>query len=188
MFLAMIIANPLMIILGAVGAIATGYSDITFVLAAQGLLAPAFIVMILNIWSTAQGCVYSGSLSLGNTFKVNRKTLVIGFGLAGTIGAIIGFYNYFGTFINFLATTIPALGGVFIADYLVKYRKGYPSLEGNEIPAVNWGAFIAWGLGIATNYVGFGITQVNCIIVAAAIEAVFAVISAKRANAKRQQQ
>ena len=169
MFLAMIIANPLMIILGAVGAIATGYSDITFVLAAQGLLAPAFIVMILN----------------GNTFKVNRKTLVIGFGLAGTIGAIIGFYNYFGTFINFLATTIPALGGVFIADYLVKYRKGYPSLEGNEIPAVNWGAFIAWGLGIATNYVGFGITQVNCIIVAAAIEAVFAVISAKRANTKK---
>ena len=104
---------------------------------------------------------------------------------AGTIGAIIGFYNYFGTFINFLATTIPALGGVFIADYLVKYRKGYPSLEGNEIPAVNWGAFIAWGLGIATNYVGFGITQVNCIIVAAAIEAVFAVISAKRANTKK---
>ena len=185
MFLAMIIANPLMIILGAVGAIATGYSDITFVLAAQGLLAPAFIVMILNIWSTAQGCVYSGSLSLGNTFKVNRKTLVIGFGLAGTIGAIIGFYNYFGTFINFLATTIPALGGVFIADYLVKYRKGYPSLEGNEISAVNWGAFIAWGLGIATNYVGFGITQVNCIIVAAAIEAVFAVIIAKRANTKK---
>lgn len=166
MFLAMIIANPLMIILGAVGAIATGYSDITFVLAAQGLLAPAFIVMILNIWSTAQGCVYSGSVSLGNTFKVNRKTLVIGFGLAGTIGAIIGFYNYFGTFINFLATTIP-------------------SLEGNEIPAVNWDAFIAWGLGIATNYVGFGITQVNCIIVAAAIEAVFAVISAKRANTKK---
>ena len=185
MFLAMIIANPLMIILGAVGAIATGYSDITFVLAAQGLLAPAFIVMILNIWSTAQGCVYSGSLSLGNTFKVDRKILVIGFGLAGTIGAVIGFYNYFGTFINFLATTIPALGGVFIADYLVKYRKGYPSLDGDAIPAVNWGAFIAWGLGIATNYVSFGITQVNCIIVAAVVESVFALISAKHASAKK---
>ena len=93
MFLAMIIANPLMIILGAVGAIATGYSDITYVLAAQGLLAPAFIVMILNIWSTAQGCVYSGSLSLGNTINVKRKYLVLGFGIAGTIGAVVGFYN-----------------------------------------------------------------------------------------------
>lgn len=185
MFLAMMIANPLMIILGAVGSIATGYSDITFVLAAQGLLAPAFIVMILNIWSTAQGCVYSGSLSLANTFRIDRKVLVIGFGLAGTIGAVIGFYNYFGTFINFLATTIPALGGVFIADYLVKYRKGYPSLDGDDIPAVNWGAFIAWGLGIATNYVHFGITQVNCIIVAAVIEAVFAVISAKASEVKK---
>lgn len=185
MFLAMMIANPLMIILGAVGSIATGYSDITFVLAAQGLLAPAFIVMILNIWSTAQGCVYSGSLSLANTFRIDRKVLVIGFGLAGTIGAVIGFYNYFGTFINFLATTIPALGGVFIADYLVKYRKGYPSLDGDDIPAVNWGAFIAWGLGIATNYVHVGITQVNCIIVAAVIEAVFAVISAKVSEVKK---
>lgn len=185
MFLAMMIANPLMIILGAVGSIATGYSDITFVLAAQGLLAPAFIVMILNIWSTAQGCVYSGSLSLANTFRIDRKVLVIGFGLAGTIGAVIGFYNYFGTFINFLATTIPALGGVFIADYLVKYRKGYPSLDGDDIPAVNWGAFIAWGLGIATNYVHVGITQVNCIIVAAVIEAVFAVISVKTSEVKK---
>lgn len=185
MFLAMMIANPLMIILGAVGSIATGYSDITFVLAAQGLLAPAFIVMILNIWSTAQGCVYSGSLSLANTFRIDRKVLVIGFGLAGTIGAVIGFYNYFGTFINFLATTIPALGGVFIADYLVKYRKGYPSLDGDDIPAVNWGAFIAWGLGIATNYVHVGITQVNCIIIAAVIEAVFAVISAKASEIKK---
>lgn len=185
MFLAMMIANPLMIILGAVGSIATGYSDITFVLAAQGLLAPAFIVMILNIWSTAQGCVYSGSLSLANTFRIDRKVLVIGFGLAGTIGAVIGFYNYFGTFINFLATTIPALGGVFIADYLVKYRKGYPSLDGDDIPAVNWGAFIAWGLGIATNYVHVGITQVNCIIVAAVIEAVFAVISVKASEVKK---
>ena len=185
MFLAMMIANPLMIILGAVGSIATGYSDITFVLAAQGLLAPAFIVMILNIWSTAQGCVYSGSLSLANTFRIDRKVLVIGFGLAGTIGAVIGFYNYFGTFINFLATTIPALGGVFIADYLVKYRKGYPSLDGDDIPAVNWGAFIAWGLGIATNYVHVGITQVNCIIVAAVIEAVFAVISVKVSEVKK---
>lgn len=185
MFLAMMMANPLMIILGAVGSIATGYSDITFVLAAQGLLAPAFIVMILNIWSTAQGCVYSGSLSLANTFRIDRKVLVIGFGLAGTIGAVIGFYNYFGTFINFLATTIPALGGVFIADYLVKYRKGYPSLDGDDIPAVNWGAFIAWGLGIATNYVHYGITQVNCIIVAAVIEALFAVISAKVSEVKK---
>ena len=76
-------------------AIATGYSDITYVLASQGLLAPAFIVMILNIWSTAQGCVYSGSLSLGNTISTKRTYLVLGFGLAGTIGAVVGFYNYF---------------------------------------------------------------------------------------------
>ena len=187
MFLAMILANPLMIILGAVGAIATGYSDITYVLAAQGLLAPAFIVMILNIWSTAQGCVYSGSLSLGNTLNIKRKYLVLGFGIAGTIGAVVGFYNYFGNFINFLATTIPALGGVFIADYLVAYRKGYPSLEGNDIPKIRWQAFVAWGLGIATNYVHFGITQINCIVVAFLLESVLTVIFKKRSletNAK----
>lgn len=171
MFIAMMLANPLMIILGAVGAIATGYSDITYVLASQGLLAPAFLVMILNIWSTAQGCVYSGSLSLGNTLSIDRKYLVIGFGALGTLGAVLGFYNYFGQFINFLATTIPALGGVFIADYLVTYRNGYPSLDGGMIPQVKWQAFLAWGLGIAANYLSFGIGQVNSILVAFLMEA-----------------
>lgn len=127
--------------------------------------------MILNIWSTAQGCVYSGSLSLGNTLSIDRKYLVIGFGALGTLGAVLGFYNYFGQFINFLATTIPALGGVFIADYLVTYRNGYPSLDGGMIPQVKWQAFLAWGLGIAANYLSFGIGQVNSILVAFLIEA-----------------
>lgn len=172
MVLAMMFANPLMIILGAVGAIATGYSDITFVLVAQGLLAPAFLVMVLNIWSTAQGCVYSGSLSLGNSIKCRREILVIGFGVVGTIGAVIGFYNYFGTFIDFLSSTIPALGGVFIADYLVTYRHGYPNLDSSEFTSINYLSFIAWGLGIATNYFNFGISEINCIVVALVVKIV----------------
>lgn len=173
---AMLLANPLMMILGAVGAIATGNSDITFVLAAQGLLAPAFICMVLNIWSTAQGDAYSGSLCLASIVNVKRSWLVIGFGAVGTIGAVVGFYNYFSAFISFLASTFPALGGVFIADFLVRYRKGYPDLESYKAPAVGVGGFIAWGLGIAATYLPFGIASIDSILVAFAAQALIAVV------------
>ena len=39
------------------------------------------------------------------------------------------------------------------------------------IPQVKWQAFLAWGLGIAANYLSFGIGQVNSILVAFLIEA-----------------
>lgn len=50
------------------------------------------------------------------------------------------------------------------------------SLEDGSIPKIKWQSFVAWGLGIATNYIHFGITQVNCIIVAFVLEAVLSVI------------
>ncbi len=174
---AMLIANPLMVILGAVGSLATGNPDITFVLAAQGLLAPAFICMVLNIWSTAQGDAYSGSLCLSSMVKCKRSYLVIGFGIVGTIGAVIGFYNHFATFIGFLASTFPALGGVFIADFLVKYRKGYPELESGSIRAFSINGFVAWGIGIAATHLPFVIASINSILIAFAVRALSAIIA-----------
>jgi len=175
MIITMFLANPLMLIFGALGTIATGEKDIAFVLLAQGLLTAAFVVMLLNIVGTAIGCVYSGSLSLSITFPYPRWILVCGFGLLGTIGAVVGFYNYFGFFIDFLASTIPALAGVFIADYYVTFKKHYPNLESYTLPAVRYGAFIAWFCGIAANYgIPWGFSSVNGVIVAFIVRAILA--------------
>ena len=63
---AFFIGNSLMFIFGAAGAAATGQSDISDVMIAQGLLLPAIIVLGLNIWTTNENALYASGLGLSN--------------------------------------------------------------------------------------------------------------------------
>ena len=168
MIITLMLGNTFMVLSGAIGAVATGSPDIAMVMAAQGLLAPAFLVLVLNIWSTAQGCVYSGSMSLSSVTKIKRPYLVIGFGVVG----IIGFYNYFGSYIDFLSATVPPLGGIFLADFLVTYRQDYPEMDKIELPTINISGFIAWIVGFVVSRIQIGMPVVNCIIVAFLVKAI----------------
>ncbi|MEL7624028.1 MAG: cytosine permease [Clostridiales bacterium] len=172
MIITMVIGNSFVVLFGAVGAVATGNPDIAYVLAAQNLLAPSFAVLVLNIWSTAQGCVYSGSMSLSSVSSIKRSHLVLGFGAIGIIFAIIGFYNYFGTYINFLASTVPPLAGIFLADYLFVYRQGYPEMAEARLPKVNIGGFLAWAGGFLLSLLPVGMPVVNAVAAAFIIKAV----------------
>lgn len=179
MIITMIFGNTFVVMFGAIGAIATGSPDIANVLAAQGLLAPAFLVLVLNIWSTAQGCVYSGSLSVSSAIKINRNKVVIGFGIIGIIFAIVGFYNYFGIYINFLASTVPPLAGIFLADYIFLYRNGYPEIKEENLKKVDIGAFISWAMAFGVSFIPFGLPVINTVIAAFIIKAVFVKIEKK---------
>ena len=172
MIITLMLGNTFMVLSGAIGAVATGSPDIAMVMAAQGLLAPAFLVLVLNIWSTAQGCVYSGSMSLSSVTKIKRPYLVIGFGVVGIIFAVIGFYNYFGSYIDFLSATVPPLGGIFLADFLVTYRQDYPEMDKIELPTINISGFIAWIVGFVVSRIQIGMPVVNCIIVAFLVKAI----------------
>lgn len=166
MIVSILFGNSFVVLFGVIGALTTGSPDIAFVMAAQNLLAPAFLVLVLNIWSTAQGCVYSGSLSLSNSLRVGRGKVVIAFGVVGIIFAVIGFYNLFGRYIDILASTVPALAGIFIADYVGVYKGHYPDIEHATLPAINWSGFLAWGLGVATYYlIPMGFPVVNAVII-----------------------
>jgi cytosine permease len=172
MAITMVLGNSFVVFMGTIGAVATGNGDIAQVMAIQGLLAPAFLVMLLNIWSTAQGCVYSGSLSLSSATKLSRTKLVIAFGVVGIIFALIGFYNLFGTYINFLASTVPPLAGIFLADFLFIFKNGYPDLDKVKLPKVNMGSFIAWIAGFLVSYISVGLPVVNAVIAAFVVKAV----------------
>lgn len=173
MIITLMLGNSFVVFFGAIGSLATDDPDIMVVLAAQGLLGPAFLAMILNIWSTAQGCVYSGSMTLSSALKMPRKRLVLIFGGIGIVLACIGFYNMFGTYINFLASTVPPVVGVFLADYLFKYKKKYPALEEADLPKVEWSGFISWGIGFAVSYVNFALPTINCVVVAFIVKTIF---------------
>jgi len=180
MIITLMLGNSFVVFFGAIGSLATGDPDIMVVLAAQGLLGPAFLAMILNIWSTAQGCVYSGSMTLSSALKMPRKRLVLIFGGIGIVLACIGFYNMFGAYINFLASTVPPVVGVFLADYLFKYKKNYPALEEADLPNVEWSGFISWGIGFAVSYVNFALPTINCVVVAFIVKTIFVLAQNKR--------
>lgn len=173
MIITIMVGNSFMVFFGAIGALATGTPDIMGVLAIQGLLGPAFIAMVLNIWSTAQGCVYSGSMTLSSALQMPRKRLVLIFGIAGIVLACIGFYDMFGTYINFLASTVPPLVGVIFADYLFKFKESYPDLESAPLPKVEWGGFVAWVVGFLVSYINIGLPSINCVAAAFVVKAVF---------------
>ena len=174
-----------MLLSGAIGSVVTGTPDVAIMLSMQGLLAPAFLVLVLNIWSTAQGCVYSGSMSLNSVVpKVKRTWLVIGFGVIGIIFALVGFYNYFGTYIDFLSSTVPPLAGIFLADFLVTYKRDYPETENVELPTINIAGFIAWIVGFLASKIPFGMSVINCIIVAFVVKAVLGMVMGSGAKKK----
>jgi cytosine permease len=171
--------NSFRVFFGAIGSVVYNDPDIMGVLALQGLLAPAFIVMVLNVWSTAQGCVYSGSMSLSSVLKAPRKPVVLAFGVLGIVFACIGFYNMFGTYINFLSSTVPPVVGIVLADFLLKYKNGYPDME--TLPKADVGGFVAWIAGFAVSYLNIGLPSVNCVVAAFLVKAVFDVAMNKKA-------
>lgn len=177
MIITMMLGNTFMLLSGAIGSVVTGTPDVAIMLSMQGLLAPAFLVLVLNIWSTAQGCVYSGSMSLNSVVpKVKRTWLVAGFGVIGIIFALVGFYNYFGTYIDFLSSTVPPLAGIFLADFLVTYKRDYPEAEKVELPPINIAGFIAWIVGFLASKIPFGMPVINCIVVAFVVKAVLGMV------------
>ena len=191
MIITMMLGNTFMLLSGAIGSVVTGTPDVAIMLSMQGLLAPAFLVLVLNIWSTApeytQPWAVDQMLSTNTRnagAKVKRTWLVIGFGVIGIIFALVGFYNYFGTYIDFLSSTVPPLAGIFLADFLVTYKRDYPETENVELPTINIAGFIAWIVGFLASKIPFGMSVINCIIVAFVVKAVLGMVMGSGAKKK----
>ncbi len=181
----MLVINPLMLICGAVGAIATGLGDTPFVLAAQGLAIPGLMIGILGNWGPAQGNIYSCSVTWGNFFKVGHKKMVMICGGLALLLTAVNFYNYFSTFLVFLSNAVPAVIGVFIVDFLFTYRKGYPATEKVTWKA-DWRGIAAVTAGVALGNLSLiagislpGITQVWCVAASVALRLVLNLIGKK---------
>lgn len=161
----MLVINPLMLIIGAIGAIATSQGDLPYVLAAQGLAIPGLLIGIFGNWGPAQGNEYSCALTWGNMFKLEHKKMTLICGIIALVLTLMNFFAHFGTFLIILSNTIPAIIGVFVADYLFTYRKGYPGVEEVESKVkFDWRGIVAIAVGILLAYAGLpGIGQVWCV-------------------------
>lgn len=169
--IAFFLGNSLMFIFGAVGGAFAGDGDIFHVMMAQGLLIPAIIILGLNIWTTNDSGIYSAGLGLTNITKVPRKFTTLGSGILGTILAVWLYYNFVGWLI-ILSTALPPIGVILALDYF--FNKEKYSKEEDTTLKVNWFAiagvvFGAIAAHILGNVMGFGITAINGMVVAAII-------------------
>lgn len=177
MIIAMMVGNTFMLLFGGIGMLATGEYDMAMILQAQNLLAPAFLVVILNIWSTAQGLVYSSTNAIAAALKVKRLYICIGIGIVGLTMALMHFIDHFGTWIDLNAKFIPPFAGIIIADYFFVYGRKFPDVQKFEkiMPSVNYSGLLTWLIGSVLAGFGvleFGLPTINYIVVCIVIKVV----------------
>lgn len=165
--------NSLMFMFGAIGAIATGVSDIAEVLAVQGLLGAGIALLALNIWTTNDNALYASGLGLANITGLQRKHLTIAAGAIGTILAVY-LYNNFVGWLSFLSVSLPPIGGIIIGDFYFKHKREYKNPAEYKFKEINWASMIAWVVAIAVSRLSpetglLSIAPLNAIITAAIV-------------------
>lgn len=179
--IAFFIGNSLMFIFGAVGAVATGKSDISEVMFIQGLILPAIIVLGLNIWTTNDNSLYASGLGFSNITKIKKNKIVIFNGIVGTIFAM-WLYNNFVGWLTLLGGALPPIGAILLADYFILNRGKYQAFATKKFKVVNWIAIVAWGAGFAFAQFVPGIPPLNAIIGSAVVYVTISLISEKVVN------
>ena len=176
--IAFLIGNSLMLAFGAIGAMATGQSDIAEVMFMQGLIIPAIIILGLNIWTTNDNALYGSGLGFSNITKQPKSRMVIINGIVGTLLALF-LYNNFMEWLNLLNSFIPATGAVIIADYFILNKRSYTQFKYAKFKTVNINAIIAWIAGVIGSYTLKGITPLNSVIVAIVVYVVLSKLNTK---------
>ena len=117
----LLLGNSLMIICGALAAIAVNNSDLPAVLLSMGLLIPSIILMTTNIFTTNAANLYSNSLNLSNSFNMERKKMITILLIIAALATLTKPYeiSFFFTFLETLGNIIPPLAGIIISDYFI---------------------------------------------------------------------
>lgn len=159
-------ANGLLIFSGAFCALVYGNEDIVQVMAQQGLLFWGLVLLFLNMWTTQDNTIYAFSVAGAHIFRTNKGTaFVLGGATVALALAWGGIYNLLVPYLVLLGTFIPPIGGVVMADYWLRHKGQFPSLDEPQ-PAFNWAGIIAYVVASAIAYFSPGIKPINGIIAA----------------------
>jgi cytosine permease len=161
--IAFFLGNSLMFIFGAMGAMATGFADIADVMFSQGLIAPALIILGLNMWTTNDNAIYTAGLAFSNITKMPKNRVILVLGLVATAGAMF-LYNNFQGFLSSLGTFIPPVGGILIADYFINDKNRYKNFENQVFENVNIYAVVSMVLGVVAAIYTPGIPPINGVL------------------------
>ena len=147
--ISLVLGNSLLIICGAITALAVSNPDLTEVLLKLGLVIPAIILMTTNIFTTNATNLYSNALGLANVFRtVSRGKIFAGMLVFAMIMTTTQPYRIDAlfAFLGTLGTVVPPLPGIILADYFILHRGAYGPLSDANAVRINWAACWAWVL------------------------------------------
>ncbi len=174
--LAFTFINGLLIFTGAFCTLVYGTEDLIQAMAKQGLLFFGLILLILNVWTTQDNTIYAFSVAGTNFFRTTKRhAFVLGGATLALVFALTGIYEGLINYLIFLGAVIPPVGGIIMADFWIRHRGEFPSLETRQ-PAFNWSGVIAYVAASAIAYfsgqANLGIGPLNGVIAAAVLYAV----------------
>ncbi len=148
MFLSYVIGAPVVLICSAVPSLVTGEPHLMKIVTGLGLGLWALIVMVFATWTSNAANLYSAGLGLASIFKnLHRWKLTVLAGIFGTFIALAGIVEWFIPFLIILSVMIPPIAGIYVVHYYAMVKQKCDILTLETIPAVNYKAFVAWGLG-----------------------------------------
>jgi len=160
-----ILTNPVLNVVGYIGAVTTGDSNFVNWMYDRGILLAIIGVLVwtTSLWTTNNSKLYSNSLYTGpalNAFgvRVRRTKIVLVVGVLGTVLGSLAFYQlFFVDFITVLGAAFVPLVGPILADYYLLRRNEFTADSYRTQPALRWPGVISFlagaTLGLLFQYV-----------------------------------
>lgn len=144
------LAAPLLMVLAALPALATGQTDIMALIVGFGFGVPALAMLVLSSWTINAANLYSASLSLTATFpKVPTWAFTLLGGAIGAGFALAGIIDAFIPFLLFLGLIIPPIAAIYVIDGFTRFRRVDAAASLREMPTVRWPAIATWIASVA---------------------------------------
>ena len=150
-----IFTNPLLNVVGYIGAVSVGqFNYVEWMLDKSLLFAlVGALAWTASLWTTNNAELYCNSLYTGPIFSsyvklIDRKKLVLWAGIIGTILGSLAFYQiFFADFITVLGAAAPPLAGPLIADYYFVKRRQYITENLDSEPDYRTTGILAFVIG-----------------------------------------
>ena len=153
--------------------------DLINVLLSFGLVFPSLLLLTTNIFTTNGANLYSTSLNLANSFKLNRNIMLavlIAISALATMTQPYKIDSLF-VFLSTLGIIVPPLCGIILADFYLVHRGKY--IDYNKATFKKWNLvpWITWAIAlICVKFIPFGLASLNGIVIGALLYALITYI------------
>lgn len=173
--IAVIVVQFAMLFFGGVGAAAYGEGDFAELLVALGLIGPALLLLVANLWTTNDNTAYAYGVAGSELFdKPDKRPFVVAGTVIGIALAVFGVDGLIIPYLNILGVLIPPLGGAVLGVFLIAWRGRNIVAAGRE-PMVRVSGIAGYLAGVLAASLGaaldLGSPAVQGIIIAAAVGA-----------------